>query len=518
MRFSSLLFVSLSIAPGLVIAQQPGPIDRVKITDNELSCAQIHGEIGQMEKIQAESSTAEDKSKTSATAASAAGTAAEIAGRTGLFGAFGGVTGALFGQVTTQTAAGAVQQTSAQSAAQAAERAKQAQARKEHLTSIFLAKDCKASDLNAPGKPLTGAEMQKIAASAPAAADANDGATPPPADNAAAKTLVEQSAAAAKSGLPGDVALAAGAGSNFKSLMGQKPKVAIAGYRVAFVVRNSASAYAGAGLANVGQSTGYNRTITQAQNRRIEVGLQNVNMPLMQAIADRLYADFIEQIRSQGREIVPFEEVAQSPHFKKINRAQPNDGSTYNVSPSGDARHFVVVAPTNVPLYFFQAEPLGDQGLFSQDNMKALMAYSFESKVIAVTAQVVIDFAAVSSSGRSTYGSHAEVGAQPLISLAPNHTTIWAVHSNNTIMGEMGALRLEKPVTVEGNYATEKAVENFDTAGLANALTRISGTQGVQRYVEKKAYVADPAKFSELALRSGFAANRAFSGPVAGKI
>jgi hypothetical protein len=516
MRFSSLLFVSLTIAPGLAMAQQPGPIDRVKITDNELSCAQIHGEIGQMEKIQAESSTAADKSKTSATAASAAGTAAEIAGRTGLFGALGGVTGALFGQVTTQTAAGAVQQTSAQSAQQAAERSKQAQARKEHLTSIFLAKDCKASDLNAPGKPLSGAEMQKIAASAPAAADANDGATPPPGDSQGAKELVEKMAANARGGVPTDVSLGMPMGTNLKSLVGQKPKVVVAGYRVAFVVRNSATAYAGAGLSNLGQSTGFNRTITQAQNKSVEVGLQNVNMPLMQAIADRLYADFIEQLRTQGKDIVPIEEIAASPHFQKIIRAkEPNN---YTVSPSGDARHFIIVAPTGVPLYFFHGDPLGDQGIFAQDNMKALMAYSFESNVIPVTAQVVIDFAAVSSSGRSNYGRNAEVGAQPAISLAPFHSTVAAFHQTNKIAGEMGMLRVEKPVVVSGSYATEKTVENFDTAGLANALTRISGTQGVQRFVEKKAYVADPSKFSELALRTGFAANRAYSGTIGGKL
>ncbi|HPP54199.1 MAG TPA: hypothetical protein PK777_14705, partial [Thermoguttaceae bacterium] len=46
-------------------------------------CAQIHGEIGDMDKIVAQSKATEDKERTSATAAGAAGTAAEVAGRTG---------------------------------------------------------------------------------------------------------------------------------------------------------------------------------------------------------------------------------------------------------------------------------------------------------------------------------------------------------------------------------------------------------------------------------------------------
>lgn len=48
-------------------------------------------------------------------------------------------------------------------------------------------------------------------------------------------------------------------------------------------------------------------------------------------------------------------------------------------------------------------------------------------------------------------------------------------------------------------------------AGVANALTRVSGTQGTQFFREKKAYVADPAKFAQLALKSGFSANKAFA-------
>ena len=48
------------LATNAALAQQPapaGPIDRVKITDNELSCTQIHGEIGDMETIVAQSKT-----------------------------------------------------------------------------------------------------------------------------------------------------------------------------------------------------------------------------------------------------------------------------------------------------------------------------------------------------------------------------------------------------------------------------------------------------------------------------
>ncbi len=491
------------------VAQQPAPIDRVRITDNEMSCAQIHGEIGQMDKLVGDAKAIESKERTSATAAGAAGTAAEIAGRTGLFGALGGITGALFGQVATQTAAGAVQQTSSQSAQQAAERARQAHARKEHLVSLFLARECKASDLDAPGKTLTGAELQKLASAAPAAG--TDTAAPPPVDAQGAGELVGRVAGPAKSAGPVPFELGIGPGMNFGTLAAREQKVAVAGYRVAFVVRNSATAYAGSGVANIGQSTGYNRTITQAQNRKIEVGLQNVNRQLMQAITDRLYADFVEQLKGSGKTVISQDELLRVPSFAKIERTEVPANDAYTVSPTGDARHYIVLAPTGMPLYFIAGESLGDKGPFSQANNKVLGAISKETQAVLLLPQVVIDFAEVESSGRSNFRSNAHVDAKPGVALVPMHTIVWAAHANNPIITEMGSRRLEKVVAFPGDYATVRTVDNFNTAGLANSLTMATGLQGVQHFSEKRAYVADPAKFADLALKSGFSANRVFT-------
>ena len=511
MTLHRFVLLGFALATNAALAQQPaptGPIDRVKITDNELNCGQIHGEIGDMDKIVAQSKATEDKERTSATAAGAAGTAAEVAGRTGLFGAFGGVAGALFGQVATQTAAGAVQQTSAQSAQQAAERSKQAQARKEHLTGLFLAKDCKASDLNAPGKTLSGAEMQKLAAAAPAAA-ADAGTPPPPADAQGASALVTQAAGAAKSGLS-PVELGIGPGMDFGALAARGQKVAVAGYRVAFVVRNSASAYAGSGVANIGQSTGYNRTITQAQNKKIEVGLLNVNRQLMQAITDQLYADFVERLKAAGKTVIPQDELLKAGSFAKLERTEAPANEAYTVSPTGDARHYLVFAPTGMPLYFIAGESLGDKGPFSQTNNKVLGEISKETNSVLLIPQVVVDFAEVESSGRSTFRSNAHVDAKPGIALVPMHTIVWAAHANNPIITEMGSRRLEKVVAFPGDYATVKQVDNFNTAGLANSLTMATGLQGVQHFSEKRAYVADPGRFSEFVLKGGFSANQSF--------
>ena len=90
----------------------------------------------------------------------------------------GGLAGHLFGSVASKTAANVAEQQGQMSAAQAAEREKQALARKEHLTQIFLAKGCSASDPSAPGKTPNAttpvpAPTQAASASPPSAADAS---------------------------------------------------------------------------------------------------------------------------------------------------------------------------------------------------------------------------------------------------------------------------------------------------------------------------------------------------------
>lgn len=505
---TGLLFASTS-----AIAQQsapPAPIDRIRMTDNELSCAQIHAEAGDMERIISEAKAAEDKQRTSATAAGAAGTAAEIAGRTGLFGAFGGITGALFGQAATQTAANVVQQSSAQSAQQAAERAKQAAARKEHLTGLFLAKECKASDLDAPGKTISGADLQKLAAaSAPAAAAGDAGPAKAPDDLQGAAALVGQAAAGVQAA---GIAASELQADRVPELARRASKVAIAGYRVGFVIKNSAAAYAGAGLSNIGQSTGNIRTITQSQNKRIDVALDNVSLALMQAITDRLYADFVERMKAGGRELVPFEQVAQREAFRRIAIAETKAGAAYTVSPTGDQRHFIVMAPTGMPLWFVHGDQLGNLGPFQIDNWKAISTVSHELQATAVTAQVIVDFARMESSGRSNWSSRASVGADPQLSIAAHHTVLTAFHATRPEIGEFSWARLKSLAPVAGDYATVRQGDGYSTAGLANAMTMVTGLQGVQISRDRLTFVADPLKYAGLALGGGFGANALMAG------
>jgi hypothetical protein len=91
-------------------AQAPAPIERVKITDNDLTCKAAYDELQGLDKTIAETKAAQSSGQTTATAGQAAGVAAEVASRTGLFGSLGGLTGHIFGTVASKTAANVAEQ------------------------------------------------------------------------------------------------------------------------------------------------------------------------------------------------------------------------------------------------------------------------------------------------------------------------------------------------------------------------------------------------------------------------
>lgn len=499
-------------------ATSSGPIERIKLTDNELNCAQIHAEVGQMDRLMADAKAAEDKDKTTGTAASAASTVADVAGKLGVFGRIGGLGGALFGQAAAQAGAGAVQKSSQESAQQMAERGKQAAARKEHLTVVFLAKECKASDLNAQGKALAAADLQKLAqAAAPtgtvAAAEAP--VTPPPADAAAAGALVDQLASALRSsGLPEAVTVAAG-GSSVKSVVAKSQKVVIAGYRVAFVDKTGTSASGQGRTTSSWNVRGDMKTFqtTQSQTKSLYMELTNVNPALMQAITDRLHADFVEQLKAKGLEVLPREALNQSQHFtSRVKFSQPKEGAVYTTSPTGDPRNYSVLSPTGMPLVFLAAEPLGDQGLINLDQMKGLMFSALDTQAVPLLVQVSIDFAETSSSGRSRMTNTADVDGRPAISVGPSVVT--ALHSTNTIMGEWGSAAIRQQVFVDGDYARVKSVD--ESPGALNAVSAALGfltkTPALIQGTERRFFIADPARYAELTLKAGLAANRALAG------
>lgn len=165
---SSALAAAVALAlPGAMTQAQT--IERMRMTDNDLTCQQIYNESVQMDAVITRASQPAAAAPVAPAADPNANVGAQVAGavaqqaiaqgavRSGFggFGGFGGgsLLGGLLGGAAQQAATANTQQQAvaqqqvALQAQQGAVLAQQAQGRKEHLTTMFLSKGCKLGDM-----------------------------------------------------------------------------------------------------------------------------------------------------------------------------------------------------------------------------------------------------------------------------------------------------------------------------------------------------------------------------------
>lgn len=299
----------------------------------------------------------------------------------------------------------------------------------------------------------------------------------------------------------------------FKLLKKAEP-ICVAGFRVAFIVSDKATAQASSALANVGNSTGTGvKTITQGKTSSVTVDLAGVSEALMVRIADQAYEKFMTGLAATGRPIIPAETIKASEGFKKLKLVEVTPGKPYTKQPKlSDARKFVVVSPSALPLWFthFDAPYLGDQGPASLGNWRALNKLSADTKAVVIVPQITIDFAKLKSSGRTLLGSSAEVEAEAEMAIEAIMTSLQTYHAKIALAGDLATSPLQKAVAIPGAYGEMRSLSDSNDAALQNSVTLLTGFQGTQHFKSHKAVVADPAKFEALALVGIEAVNKAF--------
>lgn len=220
-------------------------------------------------------------------------------------------------------------------------------------------------------------------------------------------------------------------------------RVAVAGFRVVFVTHNEARAFVRASYLP-GRETG-------AASAKMEVDLRGVDDATMQAITDKAYALFIDQLKAAGREVVPADEMKASYAAFKTNPA-PMEVKTGLLK--GKA-----FSPSGMPLWFQVGDAWGDAGL-SQKNMRAFNELSKSANApVTIAPLIVIDFAHMKSSGNRSglMARRAEVGASLAMSI-PTFTTR-VVRAEQTrygglvFKGDDGALSMTKALDTDIEFA-----------------------------------------------------------------
>jgi len=220
-------------------------------------------------------------------------------------------------------------------------------------------------------------------------------------------------------------------------------RVAVAGFRVVYVTHNEARAFVRASYLP-GRDTG-------SASAKMEVDLRGVDDATLQAVTDRAYQLFIDQLRAAGREVVPaaelqaaYAEFKTAPVPQEVN-AGPLRGRAFS--------------PAGMPLWWQVGDPWGDAGL-GQKNMRAFNKLSESAKApITIAPVIVIDFAHMQSSGNHSglVARRAEVGASLAMSVPIFNTRVVRAEQTRyggiVFKGDDGALSLTKALDTDLAFA-----------------------------------------------------------------
>lgn len=297
-------------------AEALAPIERLKITDNDLSCQQLFDERNEMEKIAADAKAIQFSGQTAATAGQAAGVAAaELATRVGLFGPIGGLAGTILAGITSRTAAKLAEQQVQLTAAEAAEREKQALGRKEHLTELFLTKGCSASDPSAPARPPAGGLPTSAAASVKTVPSTVAAATLPTRTSAIKVEVVSP-----------------------EDLRDSGRTLVVPTAFVSLLAAGQSTASGPAGALRHGQRRGQ---IT------VDYRVGGIDKDYAQSLAKAAYEDFVGQLRQAGYTVLSYADVKERDYVRNAQReaadpmpSRSEVGATFVTAAPSDEQHF----------------------------------------------------------------------------------------------------------------------------------------------------------------------------------
>lgn len=260
-------------------------------------------------------------------------------------------------------------------------------------------------------------------------------------------------------------------------------KVAVAGFRVVFVNQNVARAISRASYLP-GRDTGSAKSKTT-------VNLVGVDDATLQAITDRAYQTFLQQLAASGRELVPAEQMQT--FFGAIKAApvpySADSGWGGNTSQTG--RGF---SPTGLPLWFQTSEAFGDAGL-GQTNMRAFNELSVAAgSAITLAPLIVVDFAQMQSSGNrsSLMQRTAATGAVLAMSIPMFSTRVVRAEEVRwggiVSKGDDGALAMTQALDTDVEFAAlvDATPEESTGSKLGSALLSLSGINSKKTVVEAR--------------------------------
>jgi hypothetical protein len=277
-----------------------------------------------------------------------------------------------------------------------------------------------------------------------------------------------------------------------KSIRGAKgaKRVAVPGYRVIFTTRSKVVARAEDWLGGVGggKSSGAKATM--------EVVLGNVDFETLQAIADAAYADFIDELKAGGIEVVPLETITASDAFQKMKMTGSTADKPYTKRSRDKKTDYLVVSPSAIPLWFTNWDgDVSDQGM-GQTNIRAVMTMSKELDALMLFPIMHIDFATLGGSG-GKFARRASVTAKAAIYTNPAYTLFYIANEKGGAFA-----RITDGIGVEGDPGDFVTADQASNEALIGTMQKIGIDFGPVKSKKNMVLQTNRENFQSLALEA----------------
>lgn len=285
-----------------------------------------------------------------------------------------------------------------------------------------------------------------------------------------------------------------------KSIRGAKgaKRVAVPGYRVIFTTRTKVVARAEDWLGGVGGGSSSGAKAT------MEVVLGNVDFATLQAIADAAYADFIDDLKSSGIEVVPLETITASAAFQKMKMTVNSADKPYTKSSRDRKTDYLVVSPTAIPLWFTNFDgDVSDQGM-GQANIRAITTMARELDALVLFPLMHVDFASVGGSG-GKFARRASVTAKAVIYANPAYTLFYLANEKGGAFA-----RITDGIGVEGDPGEFVAADHASNAAFIGSMQKIGIDFGPVKSRKNMVLQTNRENFQSLAVEALSGTNTAF--------
>jgi hypothetical protein len=285
-----------------------------------------------------------------------------------------------------------------------------------------------------------------------------------------------------------------------RSIRGAKgyKRVAVPGYRLIFTTRTKVVANAEDWLGGVGGGR------SSGAKASMEVVLGNMEFANLQSIADAAYADFIDDLKSSGLEVVPLETIKSSASFQKLKMTGSTADKPYTKRSRDAKTNYLAVSPTDIPLWFTNFDgDISDQGM-SQGNIRAIMAMSKELDTLVLFPIMHVDFATVGGSG-GKFARRASVQAKATVYANPAYTLFYIANEKGGAFA-----RMNDGIGVEGDPGDFVTADQASNQALIGSMQKIGIDFGPVRSKKNMVLQANRENFQSLALEALGGTNEAF--------